>query len=723
LQSSLEQHLSSRAIDIFLEPTTTISDIGEGGSFASPNALLVSQCSPSVGGYRPDVDGLRAVAVLGVIGFHAFPVALPGGFVGVDVFFVISGFLISGIVLRGLAAGSFRFAEFYARRVRRIFPGLLLVLTASLAFGWYVLLADEFERLGKHAAAGAGFVANLWLWHEGGYFNRDAVSNPLLHLWSLGVEEQFYLLWPPLLVLAWRRSRRSLPWIAALVTIASLATNLAIVHRFPRAAFYAPFSRFWELSAGGLLAYARLGRSGEDDNRRRADAMSWVGIGLIALSFSVVTERRAFPGAWAAVPTLGACLIIAAGPRAVVNRRVLSNRLLVGIGLISYPLYLWHWPLLSFARIIAGRPPGRGLCVALVAGSFVVAYGTGSLVEGRVRRARGRRPLLVLASLVAVNLVGGLAIVPSGARPRNSGNGVDRIIEARRDLQYPPEGFAPFSLNGRTYRQHAGGGGRALLFGDSHLEQYGARIHRVLAQRPADGELAYLVTSGGCPPIPGVEEDQHPGCDDWRADALELARRPEIDTIVVGACWACYFIEMTAPPDGEWRRGTPESFEYYFEDRGIPGGGRRAFRAGDATVPALAALEEMLAMLVRTQKRVFLLLDNPIGTDLDPQTYLAGNRLTTLRCLDEVAPHQLAPREQELRRQLKELAGRAGAVVIDPVPSLCAGDLCPIRDGRGSFIYRDGNHLRASTAGAERGYLDVALRAVRAPPAPLSAHR
>jgi hypothetical protein len=180
---------------------------------------------------------------------------------------------------------------------------------------------------------------------------------------------------------------------------------------------------------------------------------------------------------------------------------------------------------------------------------------------------------------------------------------------------------------------------------------------------------------------------------------------------------------MTAPPSGERRRGTPESFEYYLKDRGMSGAGRRAFRAGDATEPALAALEEMLAMLVRTRKRVFLLLDNPIGTDLDPKSYLAGSRLTTLRCLEEVPPHRLTPREQEVRRQLIEVAGRAGAVVIDPMSYLCAGDLCPVRDGRGSFIYRDRNHLRASTAGAELGYLDVALRSVRASPPPLSAHR
>ncbi len=690
-------------------------------SFETVQSRDLVRPSPEGGGYRPDVDGLRAVAVLGVIGFHAFPGGLPGGFIGVDLFFVLSGFLISGIIFRGLADGSFSAAEFYARRIRRIFPGLVLVLAASLVFGWYVLLADEFERLGKHAAAGAGFVANLWLWHEGDYFNGDAANNPLLHLWSLGVEEQFYLLWPPLLILAWKRSRRSVPFIAALVTIASLATNLALIHRFPRAAFYAPFSRLWELTVGGLLAYAKLGRSAEDHNQRRADAMSWVGIGLIV--FAAATDAKAFPGAWAAVPALGACLIIAAGPRAVVNRQLLSNRLLVGIGLISYPLYLWHWPLLSFARIVGGGPPAPGLCLALIAVSFVLAYATTSLVERRARRARGRRLLLVLASLAAVNLVGGLTIVRAGVRPRNSGNGVDRVVEARRDLRFPPEGFSAFAMNGRTYHLHAAGGGRALLFGDSHLEQYGARIHRVLSERPADGELAYLVTSGGCPPIPGVEEDQHPGCDAWRADALALAHRPDIDTIVVGACWNCYFIEMTAPPSGERRRGTPESFEYYFEDRGLPQAGRRAFRAGDATEPALAALEKMLAMLVRTRKRVFLLLDNPFGTDLDPKSHLAGSRLTTLRCLEEVPPHQLTLREQEVRRRLIEVAARSGAVVIDPMSSLCAGGLCPIRDGRGAFIYRDGNHLRASTAGAELGYLDVALRSVGAPPPPLSAHR
>src|SRR3954470_7116910 len=168
--------------------------------------------------YRPDVDGLRAVAVVSVVLFHAFPAAAPGGFAGVDLFFVISGFLISGIILSDLGKGSFTIADFYRRRVRRIFPALILVLAACLAIGWRVLLPDEFRQLGKHIAAGAGFVSNLALWRESGYFDKAAETKPLLHLWSLGIEEQFYLFWPPLLVLAWKRKWDALTVAATIVS-------------------------------------------------------------------------------------------------------------------------------------------------------------------------------------------------------------------------------------------------------------------------------------------------------------------------------------------------------------------------------------------------------------------------------------------------------------------------------------------------------------------------
>src|ERR1700730_3826549 len=205
--------------------------------------------------YRPDVDGLRAVAVIAVVAFHAFPTYFPGGFIGVDVFFVISGFLISTIILKQLRRSTFTVATFYRRRIRRIFPALAIVLAACLLFGWYALLPDELELLGKHVAAASVFVSNFVSWHEVGYFDRDAALKPLLHLWSLGIEEQFYLGWPLLLLLL--KNRKGTGITISLLTAASFVLNLALLYRNPTANYYFPLSRFCERGLGCLLAYYR----------------------------------------------------------------------------------------------------------------------------------------------------------------------------------------------------------------------------------------------------------------------------------------------------------------------------------------------------------------------------------------------------------------------------------------------------------------------------------
>jgi len=204
--------------------------------------------------YRPDIDGLRAVAVLSVVVFHAFPRALPGGFIGVDIFFVISGYLISRIIIESLEQGRFSFAGFYARRIKRLYPALLLVLVAVLAFGWIALFAKEYEQLGKHTAAAAVFISNLVLWSESGYFDNASITKPLLHLWSLGVEEQFYIFWPLLLWLGWRL-RFNLLLVAACIGILSFGANVLATTHSPPAAFYSPFTRFWEPMVGAILAY------------------------------------------------------------------------------------------------------------------------------------------------------------------------------------------------------------------------------------------------------------------------------------------------------------------------------------------------------------------------------------------------------------------------------------------------------------------------------------
>ena len=369
--------------------------------------LEVSSTHPS---YRPDIDGLRAIAVLLVVGFHAFPYWVKGGFIGVDVFFVISGFLISTIIFKGLDNGTFSFLDFYGRRIKRIFPALLLVLITSFAFGWFALLADEFKQLGKHIAAGAGFISNLVLWSENGYFDGAAETKPLLHLWSLGVEEQFYIVWPLMLWAAWKK-RFNLLAVAAIVAIASFVMNISQTHADVVGAFYSPLSRFWELLCGSLIGYMALYRPlaytrlSTANGKSLSNNQSILGCVLIAVGVMLITKENAFPGWWALLPVFGSALIISAGPNAWLNRVVLSNRLLVWFGLISFPLYLWHWPILSFLRIVEGQVPSRELRVAAVALSILLAWLTYRFIERPIRKSKAER-IKVISLLVLMAVIG-----------------------------------------------------------------------------------------------------------------------------------------------------------------------------------------------------------------------------------------------------------------------------------------------------------------------------
>jgi peptidoglycan/LPS O-acetylase OafA/YrhL len=337
--------------------------------------------------YRPDIDGLRAIAVLSVVIYHAFPAGkLKGGFIGVDIFFVISGFLITGILLRELKAGTFSILHFYARRVLRIFPALITVLVACLGAGWLGLFSDEYAQVGKHVAGSAAFIVNLLLWQEVGYFDVSSELKPLLHLWSLGIEEQFYIVWPVFLWLAWRL-RFSFLKLALAIAAASFAAGVYYTFVDPTLAFYAPPTRFWELMAGGILAYC-LSESIAPSARHR-DGVSIFGLVLIVVGLLVIKKSHAFPGAWALLPVAGAVLLIASGPAAVINRTVLSNKVAVWFGLISYPLYLWHWPVLAFLRI--GKADGVYREIAWESRSIAVlaaiglAWATYRLIERPIR--------------------------------------------------------------------------------------------------------------------------------------------------------------------------------------------------------------------------------------------------------------------------------------------------------------------------------------------------
>lgn len=317
--------------------------------------------------YRADIDGLRAIAVLPVVAFHAFPSRMPGGFIGVDIFFVISGFLISTIIFENLRNGTFSFSEFYARRISRIFPTLILVMLTSGVIGWFVMLPDEFVQLNKHMAGGASFASNFVLWNESGYFDGSAETKPLLHLWSLGIEEQFYILWPAILWLAWKK-KFNLLFVTLIMAVGSFAANLVQIKVDPIATFYSPKTRFWELLCGSILAWTMLRKNDTGKAQPAEDSMaeiffqrahpslspSVIGAALLAFGFIAIHDGPSFPGFWAIVPVSGAMLMIAAGPHALLNKMLLAHKALVWVGKISFPLYLWHWPLLAMARTVEG---------------------------------------------------------------------------------------------------------------------------------------------------------------------------------------------------------------------------------------------------------------------------------------------------------------------------------------------------------------------------------
>lgn len=384
--------------------------------------------------YRADIDGLRAIAVSVVVLFHAFPTLIGGGFVGVDIFFVISGFLISKILIGSMEKKTFSFRDFYGRRIRRIFPALILVMASSLAFGYFALFPDEFMLLSKHVIGGAGFIANLMLWYEVGYFDVASETKPLLHLWSLGIEEQFYIFWPILLALA-VRFRSSIVVMTLLCLAASLLVNVSGVHRFPSATFYSIASRAWELLIGGLLAYLSMrnfsmrfgtwqygsaqhggvasGAMFDSATAGGRNLLSVTGLALIVAACTIVRPEKAFPGWWALLPALGAALLIGAGPAAWVNRVILSNRLLVWIGTISYPLYLWHWPLLSFARIVESQMPSREIRLGAVCVAVLLAWLTFCIVELPVRRRSHGGAVAVLVVLM-VTVAGFAGVIYHG---------------------------------------------------------------------------------------------------------------------------------------------------------------------------------------------------------------------------------------------------------------------------------------------------------------------
>ena len=492
--------------------------------------------------YRRDIDGLRAIAVLSVVGFHAFPDWVHGGFIGVDIFFVISGYLISYQIFTGLLNNNFSVLDFYERRIRRIFPALITVLFASLTMGWFFLLPDEFSALARNVLAGATFSSNFLLWSEAEYFDVAAISKPLLHLWSLGIEEQFYILWPVALLAINNKSlsiQKTLIWFI----VFSFLSNIFLIFFNPIADFYSPISRFWELLFGAAIAWMHIQRS--NSKWLSAKISNWLSVvasTFLALGLFAINKDSLFPGFWAVIPVTAATLFIISGPNALINRRILSCQFLVGIGLISYPLYLWHWILLSFMQLIEENAWAVfELRLGVLVLSVILASLTYFLIEKPLRHGAHLRlkVYLLLIGMGVMILLALSAILSQGFPLRSMGKlniqhsgdighvEFDRYLEANF---YPclPDSVHQGSSNvgnqsKRCFQSKNGESPQIAVIGDSHAEALFIGIAEAITEK----NVVYYNRDA----LPLIENSEYHSSFDY------ILNSPNIDTVILAAYW------------------------------------------------------------------------------------------------------------------------------------------------------------------------------------------
>ena len=645
--------------------------------------------------YRPDIDGLRAVAVVLVVLFHATGDLLPGGFIGVDVFFVISGYLITSIILREIHTGTFTLRRFYARRCRRILPALVVVLAATYAIARASLTPLDFSFVSKHVLGGATFTSNILLWRENGYFDIAAIRKPLLHLWSLGVEEQFYLVWPPLAMLAVVRRWRPL-WLSAFLLVGSLALAIGVPPAQADAAFYLLPARMWELLVGAVLVQMEW-RSEPAGSWRPASAgpiasaaascvwrelRSVIGVLLIfAVCFFDPGYGRARI-AWLVAPVAGAALVISARG-AWINRRLLGLRVVVWIGLISYPLYLWHWPLLSIVTLVAGQATMPQLNL-LKGGAVALAFGLAALtwwwVELPARRlaavtpARPRRNEQVLVFSACVLIAMGTV----GWRTWDRGRAPELDAVAGDEPLLDTASLFP----GAGYHRMSAAGSVVLLLGDSHSR------HLLPGLVPEARRRGFGVTHigfAGCPGVPfsvrlwGLES-HHEQCQALVGATLShFLDDPTVKAVVFAARGAMYTVGTSSgilDPEAQ-------PLKVPLETR------LRTIYEG---------YSDTMTRVERAGKRFLLVLDIP------ELTYEPGYCEARLSSATLVSNKCAMPRQtvDDRQRDFREIVGRLQREhpqlqVFDPLLLLCDSRWCYAKRN-GMMMYRDNNHLSGAAS-------------------------
>ena len=658
------------------------------GAIASPPPLHgeragIAGSAWHAAGYRADIDGVRAIAVLLVVVFHFGLLPLgDAGFIGVDLFFVISGYLISNIIWRDLEAGSFSLGRFYARRIRRLAPALIAVQLGALLVGAVLLLPHELTSMSRETIVAQLYVSNIYYWRTLSYFGLQASSAFMLHSWSLAVEEQFYLFYPLMLMTVHRWCRPWFWWVLAAVALASFALNLALVGAKPQLVFYLLPTRAWELAAGALLPLA------EPVMARRAAARTLAGIaGLAAIAIALASYRLDFavPGSFALLPVAGGVGLLLAGTGAGSPvARMLAVPPLLFFGRISYAFYLVHWPLHVLAKVSA---PDYGLAVrwAMFFVSIVLAYAITRFIEAPVRERRilaGNRPLVAayLAALGLILLAATLVIASGGWRERfapavlrladDTGDRAEGSDDARRGNAPLESRLSPLGM--------PEAGQPWFVYGDSHANALRDAVSIALARRGEGGDFVY---QPNCMPVldSGTRE-----CRALNRQAVDHAAGRRVLLVSI------------------WREPL---------EPGYRGSSGRAIEGAAAVADARRALVSTIAALRRRGAEVFVWLPLPSAPHNVPAAAARNRAFGPWWAVS--AP--LATHRARLGWVAEALdAAKVPADHrIDPAPALCPGGTCRfVRDGRP--IYSDNNHPAAHTAPLFAGLLARALP----PPAP-----
>ncbi|MFO7578722.1 MAG: acyltransferase family protein [Nitrosomonas halophila] len=652
--------------------------------------------------YRPDVDGLRAVAVISVVFYHVGFAGFSGGFVGVDIFFVISGYLIARLLRDELAAGHFSIVGFYERRARRILPALMAMVFASLVVGGIFLGPKAYLELAESALATAFFGSNFYFWKDSGdYFADSLVLEPLLHTWSLAVEEQFYLLFPLMLwgmrgVAAHARSG-----IFALICLVSFVSALLVVDQAPTAAFYLLPARAWELGIGVMLALHPVTIS---VRRWHREALALVGLAAILVTVLVYDDTITFPGLSALLPCLGAAALIRAGEYGpTIIGSWLSLRPMVFMGLISYSLYLWHWPVLALLRSISGTielalPVASGVVLT----SFVFAVLSWRLVEQPFRRRppygpdRCRVFFASLAGLAAVMALSGTVLQTDGL-PERLPESVRLAYPDAEDRnpyrkpcfkRLPEEGLCYFGAHGTpdVVYDLRNKTGDFLLWGDSHAL---AALPAIGVAARELGQSGFFAGESGCPPLLGVDRvDDEPGmyCADFNAAVIKmLEQREDLGTVILLARWALA-TEGHGVPGELAEPAILDDDDINTETPTDPSGNYALFRSG---------LEATVAAILATGRRVVLIGGVPeIGWHVPDA--LARHRRFGSAMPQPPEIDAVLQRNQRAHRVMHRLARLEGVSYILPAPWLC-NPACPVEE-RGRPLYYDDEHLTKNGA-------------------------